>query len=86
MERKSVVMVTWRKGSKVEAYSSLVGFCARHPQYAPHRIYNRLKDGIYVDLHLELRRVPFLLNPYKTRRGGLKRAKPGPKGPRTKGS
>jgi hypothetical protein len=39
-----------------------------------------------MDFQIELRRVPFILNPYKTRRGNLKRAKPGPKGPRTKAS
>lgn len=83
MERKSVVVVTWKSTGLVEAYSSLVGFCARHPQYAPHRIYARWKDGIYVDFRIELRRVAFVLNPYRTRRDGLKRAKPGPKGPRT---
>lgn len=86
MERKSVVVVKWRSTGKVEAYSSLVGFCASHPQYAPHRIYSRMKDGIYVDFRVELRRAPFVHNPYKTRRGGIKRAKPGPKGPRTMGS
>lgn len=85
MERKSVVVVTWRSTNRVEAYSSLVGFCAKHPQYAPHRIYSRWKDSIYVDFRIELRRVPFVHNPFKTRRGGLKRAKPGPKGPRIKG-
>lgn len=86
MERKSVVVVQWRTTGKMEAYSSMVAFCARHPQYAPHRIYSRWKDGIYVDFMIRLERVPFLPNPYRTRRDGLKRVKPGPKGPRYKGS
>lgn len=84
MERKSVIMVRWKRTGKVESYSSLVAFCAAHPAYTRHRIYNSLVDGTYMDNKVELRRVPFHLNPYKTRRGGLKRAKPGPKGPRAK--
>ncbi len=84
MERKSVVMVRWLSRDKWEAYSSLVGFCARHREYSPPRIYSRWDAGVYKDMRIELRRVPFILNPYKTRRGNLKRAKPGPKGPRKK--
>lgn len=85
MERKSVVMVRWKRNDKWEAYSSLAGFCARHRAYEPYRIYNKRVSGIYEDFQLELRRVPFIPHPLKTRRGGIKRAKPGPKGPRTKG-
>lgn len=79
MERRSVVMVRWKRNDKWEAYSSLVGFCARHRAYETFRIYNRWDKGIYEDYQLELRRVPFIPNPFKTRRGGIKRAKPGPK-------
>lgn len=79
MERKSVVMVRWKRNDKWEAYSSLAAFCATWPQYSRHRIYNNMDDGKFTDYALELRRVTFRLNPYKTRRGGLKRAKPGPK-------
>lgn len=82
MERKTVIVVRWRTG-ELETYSSLVAFCAAHPQYTRHRIYNNWAGGIYTDHVVELRRVPFRLNPYKTRRGGLKRTKPGPQGPRT---
>lgn len=85
MERKSVVMVRWKSTGRTEAYSSMVAFCAAHPQYTRHRIYNSMKGGTYADHALELRRVPFRPNPYKTRRGGLKRAKPGPRRTRTKG-
>lgn len=84
MERKTVVMVLWRSTGRMEAYSSLTGFCAAHPQYAPHRIYARWNNGIYVDFRIELRRVPFRHNPYKTRRDGLKRTRPGPRRTRTK--
>lgn len=79
MERKSVIVVRWTRSGKVEAYSSLVAFCARHPQYSRHRIYTYMEDGIFADHALELRRAPFIMNPYKTRRGGIKRAKPGPR-------
>lgn len=79
MDRKSVVMVRWLNTGRVEAYSSLVGFCASNPQYAPHRIYAKWEHGIFRDFLIELRRVPFIPNPYRTRRGGQKRAKPGPR-------
>lgn len=36
--------------------------------------------------NIELRRVAFVPNPYKTRRGGMKRAKPGPRRGATKGT
>lgn len=85
MERKSVVLVRWVRGDKWEAYSSLRAFVSHHRQYETHRIYSRWTDGVYADHALELRRVPFLLNTHKTRRGNLKRAKPGPKRKPTKG-
>lgn len=79
MERKSVVVVRWFNGDKWETYSSLVAFCARHPEYPRHLIYNRWCGGIYRDHALELRRCMFRPHPLKTRRGGLPRLKPGPK-------
>lgn len=79
MERKSVVLVHWKYTDKWEAYSSLRGFCARHRAYETWRIYSRWENGVFSDYKIELRRVPFVLHPLKTRRGNLKRAKPGPK-------
>lgn len=79
MERKSVVMVRWKRNNKWEAYSSLTGFCARHREYETYCIYNKWVGGVFEDYQLELRRVPFVPHPLKTRKGNLKRAKPGPK-------
>lgn len=84
MERKSVIIVRWKakgtgKKDKWEAYGSLTAFCATHRQYETHRIYRHWEDRTFQDFLMELRRVPLKLNPYKTRKGNLKRAKPGPK-------
>lgn len=86
MDRKSVIVVRWknRRKNKVEAYGSLVAFCATHQQYTRNSIYLRMVEGVFSDHALELQRVPFRLNPKKTRRGNLPRVKPGPKGPRKK--
>lgn len=83
VERKSVIMVRWKNTGKWQAYSSLVAFCSRNAAYTTDYIYNRWKAGVYGDYRLELRRVPFVMNKMKTRRGGVRREKPGPTGPRT---
>lgn len=77
MERKTVVVVRWKKGGVVETYSSLVAFCAHHPEYPRHLIYNRWCGGVYQDDVLELRRSMFFQHPLKTRRGNLPRYKQG---------
>lgn len=82
MERKSCIVVRWKRNGKLEAYSSLVAFCSRHDSYTTSKIYQRWVNGVYSDYRLELQRVPFVLNKRKTRRGNLPRVKPGPKGPR----
>lgn len=77
MERKSCIVVIWKSRAKWEAYSSLVAFVSRHPQYTADYIYNRWSEGTFADHRLELRRVPFLLNKRKTRRGNIPRVRPG---------
>lgn len=83
-ERKTVIMVKWNFTHKWEVYSSITAFCSHHQQYTPERIWREWTNPVYINYHLELRRVPFKMNTHKIRRGGLKRAKPGPKGPRKK--
>ena len=83
-ERKTVIMVRWKKHDRWEAWSSLTAFCNAFPGYPRSYIYNRCKDGVFDHYNFELRRVPFKLNPIVARKGGIRRYKPGPKGPRTK--
>lgn len=84
MERKSCIVVCWKSRAKWEAYSSLVAFVSRHPQYTADYIYNRWSEGVFADHRLELRRVQFILNRRKTRRGNVSRVKPGPARTRNK--
>lgn len=79
MERKSVIVVRWKGKNKWEVYSSMRAFGARNLQYGLHRIYSKWQNAIYEDTYMELRRVKFTPHPLKTRKGNLKRAKPGPK-------
>ncbi len=83
-ERKTVVVVRWKKKDVWEAWSSLTAFCNAHPAYPRYHIYNRTKNGVFEHYAFELRRVQFKLNPIIARKGGLRRNKPGPKGPRKK--
>lgn len=78
MERKSVILVYWKGKRMYEAYSSLAAFLSHHPQYARYTIYDNRVDGVFTDHAVELRRVEFWPNRFKTRRGGLPRWKPGP--------
>lgn len=79
MERKSAVVVRWKRTGLWECYSSLAAFCARHPYYPRHLIYRRRVGDTFADHVLELRRVRWVPHPLKTRRGKLPRAKPGPR-------
>lgn len=83
MERKSVVLVKWLRKGQYEAWSSLSAFVNTHQGYTRAIIYNNATDGVFSDGVIELRRIPFRLNPVKTKRGNIKRAKPGPKPTRT---
>lgn len=78
MERKTVILVYWKATRRYETYSSLASFCSHHPAWPRHVLYQRQRDGIYSDAVVELRRVKFNLNTRKTRRGGIRRWKPGP--------
>jgi hypothetical protein len=76
-------MVRYKKDDRWEAWSSLAAFSSAHPKYPAHYIRRRTVDGVFNHYLFELRRVPWKLNPIKPRRGGIKRIKSGPKGPRT---
>lgn len=78
MERKTVILVYWKATRRYETYSSLAAFCAHNPAWPRHLIYQRQRNAIYSDAAIELRRVMFNLNTKKTRRGGIRRWKPGP--------